>query len=374
MATHPVRPNGRSTASVHTLLLGHSRSRRVQLFAPAGGDDGGSAVLRDRLPAASKPRLDNHLRDTLAAERLAADKGLALDAGQQVADGGEREEDTRGDEGAAAEGDADEHDGAHDAVGGRAHVVGRDLADELVKLGRGRADAEEQRHFDEEDQEGECAGRVSVKTIRHSSGHPHGKSAEDDEADVKGKDGRDARCQADDHGQDAQPAIVSPRSHARGLGDDGRLSASPRTLFRAARSSSPLSVDACGSQHYSHSTLLDARRLTEVSRLELLFERHVEGFVELEARRLSVGFVLSRRRSALGDDGSRGQSCDGHGRLAVFWPPDTNSGGQPAQGSEGPVAERGATGWRSSGDVLGGARGASWAEHEAGGHPGKLGQ
>jgi len=49
---------------------------------------------------------------------------------------------------------AEELDEGHDAVGGCAHVVGRDLADVGVKGRRGRADAQQERHLDEEDDGG----------------------------------------------------------------------------------------------------------------------------------------------------------------------------------------------------------------------------
>ena len=49
-------------------------------------------------------------------------------------------------------------DGEHEVDGG-AHVVGLEAADEGVEAGRGRADAQQERDLDEEDDEaGDAAG------------------------------------------------------------------------------------------------------------------------------------------------------------------------------------------------------------------------
>lgn len=87
-------------------------------------------------------RLDNHLRDTVATESLAPHECLSLDTRQRIADRSEQQEDGCCQErrwwGSDA---AQELDDRHDEVGGGAHVVGRDLANESVELARGRADA-----------------------------------------------------------------------------------------------------------------------------------------------------------------------------------------------------------------------------------------
>ncbi len=98
--------------------------------------------------------LHDHLGNALTAEGLAANKILAPDGGEEVADPGEGEEDARVDETGAAANGADELDGGHDAVGGSAHVVGRHPADRVIKGRRGRADSQEEGYLDEEDDEG----------------------------------------------------------------------------------------------------------------------------------------------------------------------------------------------------------------------------
>lgn len=99
------------------------------------------------------PALNNHLCDALSAQGLAADKGLTLDTGQEVADGRQEQEHSGRDQARLRADTADELDDGHDAIGGGAHVVGGDLANEVVELSRGRADAQQERDFDEQDQE-----------------------------------------------------------------------------------------------------------------------------------------------------------------------------------------------------------------------------
>lgn len=77
----------------------------------------------------------------MASEGLAANEGLALDAGQQVADSCKCQEDTSSDQtGGAADG-AEELDGCHHAVRGGAEVVCRDLSNDLIELRRRGADS-----------------------------------------------------------------------------------------------------------------------------------------------------------------------------------------------------------------------------------------
>lgn len=106
--------------------------------------------------------LYNHLRDTCSTQCLASHKRLALERRQSVADTRERKEDAGDKEGRGAIDAGQEDDDGHDAVSGGARVVGRDLADEVVEGGRGRADAEEERDFDEENHKGEAPVCVCV--------------------------------------------------------------------------------------------------------------------------------------------------------------------------------------------------------------------
>lgn len=93
------------------------------------------------------------MRNPLPAQRLAPDEGLALDTSEQVAEGRDGEEDGGGDEAADAPEKAEPLGEGHGGVRGGAHVVGRHLADGRVEARRGRADPQQERHLNEEDDE-----------------------------------------------------------------------------------------------------------------------------------------------------------------------------------------------------------------------------
>lgn|SRR5687768_14066017 len=123
--------------------------------------------------------LDNHLRDTLSTQGLAADERLALDTRSEVAECRQSEEHSGSNQSAGAVKQAEEDNDGHDGVGGGAHVVRGDLADGIVEFRGGWADAEEKGNFDEEDQEGEDTGGPVRESIagkedgggRTSQGH-----------------------------------------------------------------------------------------------------------------------------------------------------------------------------------------------------------
>lgn len=88
--------------------------------------------------------LYDHLRNTLAAQRLAANKGLALDAGKKVGDSSQAKEHSSRDQArGGAVGQAQPLDNAHDSVGTSAHVVGLDFPDVGIERAGGRADSEQ---------------------------------------------------------------------------------------------------------------------------------------------------------------------------------------------------------------------------------------
>ncbi len=93
--------------------------------------------------------LYNHLSDTGTAEGLAADESLPADSSEEVADGGERQENGRCNQATDSDENAEVLYHGHDGVGSGAEVVGRNFADKVVELARGRADAQQKRHFDE---------------------------------------------------------------------------------------------------------------------------------------------------------------------------------------------------------------------------------
>jgi len=143
----------------------------------------------------------NHLRDARAAERLAAHERLALDAGEEVAQGRKRQEDGRRDQAGRPAEVAQPLRRRHGGVGCRAHVVGLNPADGGVERGRRRADPEEEGHLNEEDDEGGYQAD----------------DAEDDDHDVEGKDVGNAQGKAKDHVQDAQPLSINAEISRREL-------------------------------------------------------------------------------------------------------------------------------------------------------------
>lgn len=136
--------------------------------------------------------LHNHLRNTLTTEGLAADKGLALDTGKQVAKSSQQQEDSSGNQAACTADIANELQSRHDAVGGCAHIIGRDLANRLIELAGGWADSEKKRDLDEKNDKGRCDS----------------KGAEDNANYIKRKDVGDSNSQTDDHGKNSKPLSV----------------------------------------------------------------------------------------------------------------------------------------------------------------------
>jgi len=144
----------------------------------------------------------DHLRNALAAQRLAAHKGLALDGGQEVADARDGEEDGRRDEAGGPAQQAQPLGSRHGRIRSGAHVVGRDFANAGVERRRRGTDPEQQWHFDEEDNEGgdpigiarlaaASAGATRIQVVDLQAD-----DAEDDDEDAEGEDVSDAQGKA----------------------------------------------------------------------------------------------------------------------------------------------------------------------------------
>lgn len=89
--------------------------------------------LVETLPAPS--HLYDHLCHTLSTQGLAADKGLVLDGGQEVAKSSEHEKDGSSKQTSSLGNCAQPLDQTHDTVDAGARVVGRDLADRGIERG-----------------------------------------------------------------------------------------------------------------------------------------------------------------------------------------------------------------------------------------------
>jgi len=94
--------------------------------------------------------LYDHLCNAVAAESLAALECLALDTSKRIEYGGDQQENGRSDQTGGHCGKAGPLDGAHAKVDESAHIVGLEFANESVKLGRRRADSEEERYLNED--------------------------------------------------------------------------------------------------------------------------------------------------------------------------------------------------------------------------------
>lgn len=101
----------------------------------------------------------------MAAEGLAANKVLALETGKAVAERGEQKEDASSNQARCHNQVTEKLDNGHDKVRGGAQVVGRDLANKGVKLGRRGADAKQQRNLDEQDDKSRDAGKKLAVTL-----------------------------------------------------------------------------------------------------------------------------------------------------------------------------------------------------------------
>lgn len=105
----------------------------------------------------------------MSAERLAADEALPSDTRKRVEHCSNKQKDCGGDQTCCIGDQAKPLDDAHDEVYGSAHVVRLEAADEAIKCGRGRADAEEQGDFDED--EDECADAVRMRRSAKGSAY-----------------------------------------------------------------------------------------------------------------------------------------------------------------------------------------------------------
>jgi hypothetical protein len=100
-----------------------------------------------------KAHLNDHLRNTLTTEGLAADKLLALQTGQRVEDSSDGEHNGGGDQTRGTGDETSPLDTTHDGIHSGAHPVGCEAADEGIELGGCRANAKQEGYLNEEDDE-----------------------------------------------------------------------------------------------------------------------------------------------------------------------------------------------------------------------------
>ncbi|KKA18232.1 hypothetical protein T310_7825 [Rasamsonia emersonii CBS 393.64] len=132
----------------------------------------------------------NHLNKALATKSLAANKLLIFKASKEVEDSRNKENHSSSDQAGCARDKAEPLYGTHDHIDNRAHVVGCETADKRVKLGRGRADPEQEGNLDED--QNEC--RASAKAYYAKRNSQKG-----------GEDVGNAQGEAEENAQDARP-------------------------------------------------------------------------------------------------------------------------------------------------------------------------
>ena len=118
------------------------------------------SLLPSRFSYACPQTLDDHLRNTLAAQRLAPHKSLAFDCSQKIEESSNQKQNRRCDQARWTSEDgyaADPLDQGHHTIYARAHVIRGESTHECVELGGGWADAKEKRNLDEDNDERACA-------------------------------------------------------------------------------------------------------------------------------------------------------------------------------------------------------------------------
>jgi hypothetical protein len=153
----------------------------------------------------AKNKLDNHLSDTVATQSLASHESLALDSSQCVEGGCDKQNDGSNDKAGCLDGDRDPLDDTHGQVDGGAHVIGLESADECIKRGRRRADAQEERDFDKEDDE-RADTRCCVSTVYLQASDCYSQAYHGEQDDpVEEEDVANAETETQHHADDTGP-------------------------------------------------------------------------------------------------------------------------------------------------------------------------
>jgi hypothetical protein len=108
------------------------------------------------------PSSNDHLRNALPAQRLTRRKLLLLQPRERIKGRGNQKHDRSRDQARRVADDGEELDDAHDEIDGGAHVVCLEAADEGVEVLGCRADAQQERDFDEDEDEGGDAVRKEI--------------------------------------------------------------------------------------------------------------------------------------------------------------------------------------------------------------------
>ena len=156
----------------------------------------------------AEDRLDNHLSNTVTTQSLASNESLALDASQCIEAGCDEQDDGSDDKTGCLHGNRNPLDDTHGKVDGGAHVIGLESADERVKGGRCRADAQKEGNLDEEDNEGaDTVLAISAVYLIRCSHDLQAYHGEQDDP-VEEEDVANSQTEAQDHADDTGPRRV----------------------------------------------------------------------------------------------------------------------------------------------------------------------
>jgi len=100
--------------------------------------------------------LNNHLRNTLSTKRLTTNETLTFNTSQRVERSRNRQKHSRSNQTRCAKNQAQPLNEPHDAIKPGSHVIRREAFHEGIEFGGGRADSEQKRNFDKDDEEGWC--------------------------------------------------------------------------------------------------------------------------------------------------------------------------------------------------------------------------
>lgn len=103
--------------------------------------------------------------DALPSKRLTAHELVLSHCRDGVADGRYQEEHSCRDQAGRMADQTKPLDQTHNSIYGSAHNRGGEFADEVVEFAAGRAYAEEERYFDEEDYEGACSRCLCISLM-----------------------------------------------------------------------------------------------------------------------------------------------------------------------------------------------------------------
>ena len=133
---------------------------------------------------------------------------MTLDASQCVEDGRNEQDNRSNNKTGCLDGKRDPLNDTHGEVDGGAHVIGLESADEGIKGGGCRTNAQEERDFDKEDDERADTGfRVSAESFKTSDYYSQAYHGKQDDP-VEEEDIANAETEAQHHADDTSPIVL----------------------------------------------------------------------------------------------------------------------------------------------------------------------